>query len=42
MDFDAAIALLQQSLHTEQRETSTTSSIIQNDTDTNTALANRI
>jgi len=42
LDFDAAIALLQQSLHTEQRETSTASAIIQNNSRTNTALSDRI
>jgi len=42
MDFDSAIALLQSSLHTEQSETGTASAIVQNDSDTNTALSNRI
>jgi hypothetical protein len=42
MDLDSAIALLQQSLHAEQRETTTTSAIVQNNADTNTALSDRI
>ena len=42
MDFDSAIALLQQSLQTEQRETSTVSAIVQNNSQTNSALSNRI
>ncbi len=42
MDFDSAIALLQQSLHAEQRETTTTSAIIQNNGATNAALSARI
>jgi hypothetical protein len=42
MDLDDAIARLQQSLHTEQRETTTTSAIIQNNTNSNSALSDRI
>ena len=42
LDFDAAIALLQHSLHTEQREASTASAILQNNSQTNTALSDRI
>ncbi|HWZ92044.1 MAG TPA: hypothetical protein VNW92_24435 [Polyangiaceae bacterium] len=42
MDFDSAIALLQQSLQTEQRETSTISAIVQNNSQANSALSNRI
>jgi len=41
-DFDSALALLQESLRTEQRETVTTSAIIQNGSDTNATLADRI
>jgi len=37
-----AFALLQNALRTQQRETSTVSTIVQNDSDTNTALSNRI
>jgi hypothetical protein len=42
IDLDSAIALLQQSLHVEQRETTTTSAIIRNNTDANAALSDRI
>lgn len=42
VDLDSAIALLQQSLHVEQRETTTTSAIIRNNTAANTALSDRI
>jgi hypothetical protein len=42
MDFNAALDLLQASLRSEQRETSTASAIVQNNNDTNTALSNRI
>jgi hypothetical protein len=42
MDLDDAIALLQQSLHTEQSETTTTSAIIQNNANTNSSLSDRI
>lgn len=42
MDLDSAIALLQQSLHAEQRETTTTSAIIRDNSAANTALSDRI
>jgi hypothetical protein len=42
MDLDDAIALLQQSMHTEERETSTTSAIIQNNSEANNFLSDRI
>jgi hypothetical protein len=42
LDFDAAIAQLQQALRAEQNETRTTSAIVQNNADTNSALCNRI
>lgn len=42
MDFDAAIAQLQRSVHAEQNETRTASAVVKNDADTNAALCNRI
>jgi hypothetical protein len=42
MDLDDAIALLQQSMHTQERETSTTSAIIQNNSEANSSLSDRI
>jgi hypothetical protein len=42
MQLDDAISLLQQSLRTEQRETATTSAIIQNNASTNSSLSDRI
>jgi hypothetical protein len=42
MDLDTAIALIRQSLQTEQRETSTVSAIIQNNYQANTAISERI
>ncbi|HEX3773637.1 MAG TPA: hypothetical protein VHV51_04180 [Polyangiaceae bacterium] len=42
MGFDTSLSLLQESLRTEQRETGITSTIIQNDNDTNTQLVHRI
>jgi hypothetical protein len=42
MDLDSAIALLQQSLHAEQREMTTTSAIVQSNANANTALSDRI
>ena len=42
MELDSAIALLRQSLQTEQREISTVSAIIQNNSQANTAISGRI
>jgi len=42
LSLEDAFALLQSALRTQQRETSTVSAIIQNDSDTNTALTSRI
>jgi len=42
LDFDDALSRLQNSLRAAQRETSTVSEIVQNNTDTNTALIDRI
>ena len=42
LDLDSAMALLERSLRTEQRETSTVAAITKNDSDTNNTLCNRI
>jgi hypothetical protein len=42
LDLEAALDLLQRALKTEQRETATVSAIAQNNSDTDTALSNRI
>jgi len=42
MELDDAIALLQQALSTEQRETTTVSAIVRNNADTNAGLSSRI
>ncbi len=42
LDLDAALDMLQRALKTEQRETATVSAINQDNSDTNTALSNRI
>ena len=42
LGMDDAIALLERSLRSEQHETSTVSELLQNDSETNTALCNRI
>jgi hypothetical protein len=42
LDLDDALSLLQRALRTAQHETSTVSEILQNDSDTNTALSDRI
>jgi hypothetical protein len=42
IDLDSAIALLQRSLHTEQRETSTVSAVMHNNSQANSALSDRI
>ena len=41
-DLDAALDMLQRALKTEQRETATVSAINQDNSNTNTALSNRI
>jgi hypothetical protein len=42
MELDDAIALLQQALSTEQRETTTVSAIVRNNADANTGLSSRV
>ncbi|HEY5375569.1 MAG TPA: hypothetical protein VIK01_17940 [Polyangiaceae bacterium] len=42
LDLDAALDMLQRALKTEQRETATVSAITQDNSNTNTALSNRI
>ena len=42
LDIDQAFAVLERALRSEQRETSTISEIVQHDSDTNTALTDRI